>query len=74
MDSKSVADIKGLLNKMHLSNKGTRKTLVNRLIECKPVQQSGGGGGVGDNIIYGGGITQRFLNEHHRGWGFSFLG
>ena len=48
--------------------KGVCKTC---LMECKPHVFKGGGRG--DTMMYGGGISQSTINQQFRGWGFTFL-
>ena len=71
LQSKTVSDLKNLLDKMHKTVKKNtkKKDMINCLMGCKNVYK---GGGNTDSIMYGGGVTQEKFNSNFRGWGFSF--
>ena len=72
LQSKTVSDLKNLLDKMHKTVKKNtkKKDMINCLMGCKNVYT---GGGNTDSIMYGGRVNQEKFNSNFRGWGFSFL-
>ena len=61
---------------MELKTEGRKPKLIDRIVECQPVEQTGGTNmnktnvhKRNDSIYYGGGLR---LSSSFRGWGFSF--
>ena len=75
LESKSIKAIKNLLDKLGKRNMvGSRKKIIDCIMECKEDSMAGGGGSDStDTIIYGGGVSHHKLNNQFRGWGFTFL-
>jgi len=73
LQSKNVSELKKLLDKMHdraLKKPKKKKDMIDCLLSCKKVYT---GGGVNDNIYYGGRVSKSMYENQFRGWGFTFL-
>jgi rhodanese-related sulfurtransferase len=70
LQSKTIREIRELLDKLGKNTiKGSKKKLIDCLMNCNEEEMKGGG--ADDTIIYGGGPQTR-INQQFRGWGFTF--
>jgi len=74
LQSKTIREIRELLDKLGKNNtKGSKKKLIDCLMNCNETEITGGGHrrATNDSITYGGGPQIR-INQQFRGWGFTF--